>query len=137
MNVYEQILHDAERTTAQAWQQHEPLTALQLDRLTEFLQPGVIRRSTERIAVTNLVTLATAHPVWVVERDPYGVIKAHKPGQPALRLVSGERHCSKCGEWLPSKAFNRDSGRKDGLDPYCRSCRSHANAERYAMRRAS
>jgi hypothetical protein len=107
MNVYEQILHDAERTTratlAAARAANGAATGPPDGVPTTGASSDAVRSASRS---RNLVTLANGRILsgWL-SATPTASFKAHKPGQPALRLVSGERHCSKCGEWLPSKAF--------------------------------
>lgn len=39
-------------------------------------------------------------------------------------MVGGEerKSCARCAKLLPLAEFTKDSGRKDGLEPYCRGC---------------
>lgn len=40
------------------------------------------------------------------------------------RSAEGEKNCRRCGEWLPEDSFARSSRSPDGLQQWCRSCRS-------------
>ena len=35
-----------------------------------------------------------------------------------------KKYCKKCSKYLPSKAYNKKSCRKDGLQPHCKKCQS-------------
>jgi 5-methylcytosine-specific restriction endonuclease McrA len=39
-----------------------------------------------------------------------------------------EKTCTKCGETKPLGAFSRDRSRRDGLQPWCKSCKAASNA---------
>jgi hypothetical protein len=45
----------------------------------------------------------------------------------------GMKKCTKCGEWKPATAeyFCRDKTRKDGLNPWCKVCKSDQGSEYY------
>jgi len=137
VNEYTSVHETADRETARKWREHEPLTMAQVSMIGELIGMVGVNRTTETTALINIVTDATAHPQYTRERDPYGRVNVYKPTRPALRVVVGERCCSRCGGWKERDEFNRDSSRADGLDPYCRDCRSHINAEQYARRRAA
>jgi hypothetical protein len=161
MNVYEKILADAERTTAQRWQQHEPLTYEQLDGLavileteqrggsgrrtvptnansrSEWITVYPVNRPTMIAAMRNIIKLMMVGSSQTVFRDPFsGVVWSYRPAAPDFRTVSGERSCSKCGHWKLRTDFYRDKSRPDGLDPYCKPCRSLVNADQYKRRAA-
>lgn len=34
----------------------------------------------------------------------------------------GERHCSRCGDWLPLACFRKDRSQKGGYRPSCKGC---------------
>ncbi len=42
------------------------------------------------------------------------------------------KNCSKCGDLLLKKAFNKDTSRKSGLSYWCRKC-EHAQGKKYAL----
>lgn len=44
--------------------------------------------------------------------------------------MSDVKHCPRCGQTKPRSDFSRDRHRHDGLDVYCRACRSDKRRER-------
>jgi hypothetical protein len=41
------------------------------------------------------------------------------------------KYCPRCDQVKPLSAFARHAGRRDGLQPYCKSCRAEIDHERY------
>ena len=43
--------------------------------------------------------------------------------------------CSKCNRGLPLDCFNKSKSRKDGLDPYCKTCKNEQSKQVYLKRK--
>lgn len=43
----------------------------------------------------------------------------------------GTKVCSRCRRELPVNEFNKDKSKKDGLDAYCRKCKTERDKEYY------
>jgi hypothetical protein len=50
------------------------------------------------------------------------------------KRASGQKHCRRCGEWLPESQYQIDRGRSDGLKTICRRCSTAVRKKTGRMR---